>query len=62
MAHDLQFLSETDTDVLFACSVCGAEIGFNKPGIGEPCPGPDGQGGWVPPDNPDQWMPTCAST
>lgn len=28
--------SQTATDVLWRCNVCRREIGFNKPGVGEP--------------------------
>lgn len=34
--HQFVLTEETDTDHVFACSVCGVVVGFNKPGIGEP--------------------------
>jgi len=37
MAHNFVYVSETDTDVLFQCSVCSEQLGFNKAGIGDPC-------------------------
>ena len=60
MAHTLQFQEETAADVIFACSICGELIGFNKPGIGEPFPILVA-GAWQPPENPDQWMSPCTA-
>lgn len=36
MPHVWAFSHETENDHVFQCSVCGAFIGFNKPGIGTP--------------------------
>ena len=56
--HNLIYIDETATDVNFQCSVCDAVIGFNKPGIGNPCP-ENLAGEWVAPANPEQWMGNC---
>jgi hypothetical protein len=58
--HSLVFDLQTETDAVFRCVHCGAVIGFNKQGIGEPCAMQiDGQ--WQHPQNPDQWMTPCAT-
>ena len=36
MQHQWQWVRETDTDNVFQCQKCLLELGFNKPGIGEP--------------------------
>lgn len=36
MQHQWQWVRETETDNVFQCGKCLEEIGFNKPGIGEP--------------------------
>lgn len=59
MAHTLIYDSETTTDIVFKCSVCGRIIGFNKPGIGEPSATQDLVGTWIHPNNPEQWMGDC---
>lgn len=59
MAHALEFDHETATDVVFYCPKCQNVIGFNKQGIGEPCATGDAVTGFIPPDNPDQWMGPC---
>jgi len=46
---------ETDTDILFTCTVCGNVLGFNKPGIGLPCAVDNGDGTYSAPENADQW-------
>jgi hypothetical protein len=34
--HNFEYSHETDTDHVFVCSKCGMELGFNKPGVGQP--------------------------
>lgn len=47
MEHELKFLEETKTDVVFQCIHCEQKIGFNKPGTGEPAALFD-EGVWFP--------------
>lgn len=47
------------TRVEFLCTTCNRLIGFVKPEHGFPNPVPDGQGGWVPPDNVLDWLDPC---
>jgi hypothetical protein len=56
--HTLTHIGENETDILFCCARCGAEIGFNKPGLGAPSAIPVGEG-WTHPESPDQWMGPC---
>lgn len=56
--HNLVFVSDTDIDALFSCARCGASIGFNKLGIGEPFAIFEA-GAWVPPTNFGFWMGPC---
>ena len=35
--HAFYFSSEDESNHYFTCFKCGYVIGFNKPGIGEPC-------------------------
>lgn len=58
MPHALVFDHETETDAVFSCTTCGAVIGFNKEGIGEPH-AVLVAGQWQAPANPDQWMTPC---
>lgn len=58
--HELNgVVQESDPDVLFACTLCGARIGFNKPGIGEPHAVPVDGGGWLPHPDFNNWMDRC---
>lgn len=58
MPHDLQFESENGVNVMFRCLNCGEPIGFNKPGIGTPCPERI-EGLWVAPIDADLYMGPC---
>ena len=61
MAHNLEFFEETAADAVFKCRDCGAIIGFNKPGIGEPSAIALEGGGWAHPERPEQWMTDCTA-
>lgn len=56
--HEVIFLEETDTDVVFKCVRCEKLIGFNKPGVGEPSPTLK-DGTWVPPKGFEIYMDPC---
>lgn len=58
MKHKMVVKEETDTDVLFECENCKTQLGFNKPGVGEPCPilTPEG---WVPPEGFEAYIGPC---
>jgi hypothetical protein len=60
MKHTLVFDREEAADIVFKCTRCLKEIGFNRPGFGEPSPVLRGQT-WQMPDDPDQWMDPCIS-
>ena len=57
-AHSLLMDHETSEYVQFRCATCNAIINFVKPAFGEPAAAPV-DGGWSPPDNPDQWLGAC---
>lgn len=57
--HNLQLDHVNDIDVHFRCTQCDQVIGFNKPGIGEPCAIDNGDGTWAAPENADIWMSPC---
>jgi hypothetical protein len=35
-SHNFVFSYETPSDHVFKCTKCDLELGFNKPGVGEP--------------------------
>lgn len=56
--HTWAFSHETATDHVFACSICGTVIGFNKPGIGEPTADLTGETP-APPPEADDYVGPC---
>lgn len=50
--------SDTEHGVTFRCTKCNAPIEFVHPAFGEPNP-VQTDSGWVPPENPEQWMGPC---
>lgn len=59
MAHVLAPESESEHGVVFRCAVCSAVCEFVKPDFGSPSPTQPPEGGWLAPENPDQWMGPC---
>jgi hypothetical protein len=59
VTHNFQFSGTNATDALFTCATCGAVIGFNLPGIGEPAAIDNGDGTYSTPENPEQWSGPC---
>lgn len=59
MKHNFLMKEVTDTDVVFQCSVCGALLGFNKPGIGEPAAVSLGDGTWEAPADAHLYIGEC---
>lgn len=57
-AHAFVFSHETEADHVFACSICGTVIGFNKPGIGEPNAILTGETP-MPPEDADKYVGPC---
>lgn len=55
-----QNVEEIGADVVFTCLTCGAKIGFNKPGIGEPAAIEGEPGQYTPPANFMDWMDPCS--
>lgn len=58
MAHNLVVESDAEHGVTFRCTKCNAPIEFVHPAFGEPNP-VQTDTGWVPPENPEQWMGPC---
>ena len=62
MTHQIQFDHETETDAVFACTICGAVVGFNKHGVGDPQGEPHSEfinDVWVLPVDAEQYFGDC---
>lgn len=58
MAHTFAFTEETDSDHVFTCTICGVQLGFNKPGIGTPNAILTGETP-APPEDADSYVEPC---
>lgn len=56
--HDFVYSHESAEDHVFACSKCGLELGFNKPGLGSPNADTSGPVP-LPPPTANEYVPPC---